>query len=235
MHTSAGRRRPLAPLLPLALLSVVALTGACTAQGDETSKPSSVVVQPGRPGEAATTISPEDFDGVDDPYSEWNDADVEFVTVMIDHHAQALEMSALAPGRASSEQVRTFAERIEGAQAGEIHALAAWLEARGLPVPVAAEAADGTGPRTPSDAGHGHAGMPGAVSAEELANLEAASGTEFDRAFLELMIRHHRGAVEMAHTVVAEGTDVYAGEMADETAAGQTAEIDRMEDLLAGM
>jgi uncharacterized protein (DUF305 family) len=244
----SARRRTLAPRTPrtsswgrqwrlAALLLAVTATASCTAGGTVTSEPSSVVVQPGRPGEQATTIAPEDFEAPGDPYAAWNEADAEFVTAMIGHHAQALEMSALAPDRSASEQVKTMADRIAAAQSAEIHALAAWLDARTLPVPVEAEAADGSGPRVPAeDDEHGHGELhPGMLTGDELAGLGAATGADFDRLFCELMIRHHRGAIDMAQEQITTGNDVYAGEMATDAAAEQSAEIARLEDILAGL
>lgn len=205
---------------------------ACTGDDEATATPSSVVVQPGQPGETARTTAPEDFDGPADP-GEWNQADVTFVTEMIGHHLQALDMAALAPDRAEADDVVALAERIAAAQGPEIHALAAWLQERELPVPAEAEGLDGTGPRVP-DAGHDHGagGMAGMLSAEQMAALEAATGAEFDRLFLEGMIQHHQGALDMADVALVDGQDTYALEIASDTAAGQGAEIDRMRGLL---
>ncbi len=213
---------------------VAALLGvaACTGDDGATPTPSSVVVQPGRPGETASTTAPEDFAGPAEP-GEWNQADVAFVTDMIGHHLQALDMAALAPDRAEDDDVVALAERIAAAQGPEIHALAAWLQERELPVPAGAESLDGTGPRVP-DAGHDHGedGMAGMLSAAQMSALEAASGAEFDRLFLEGMIQHHQGALDMAGVVLVDGQDAYALEIAADTAAGQGAEIDRMRGLL---
>lgn len=218
------------------LLLAATATASCSAGSEVTSEPSSVVVQPGRPGEQATTIAPEDFEAPDDPYAAWNEADAEFVTAMIGHHAQALEMSALAPDRSASEQVKTMADRIAAAQSAEIHGLAAWLDARSLPVPVEAEVADGSGPRDPAaDGEHGHELHPGMLTQDELSELSAATGADFDRLFCELMIRHHQGAIDMAQEQITTGSDLYAGEIANDTAAEQSAEIARLEDILAGL
>ncbi len=141
---------------------------------------------------------------------------------MIEHHLQALEIAALAPDRAGSDAVRSFAERVTAAQGPEVHALASWLQARDLAVPEGAQDAGGTGPRAPDGAGHDHgAGAAGMLSDEQLAALEAASGPKFDRLFLEGMIQHHEGALAMVDVVLVEGEDLFANEMAAETAAGQ--------------
>jgi uncharacterized protein (DUF305 family) len=154
---------------------------------------------------------------------------------MITHHLQALEISALAADRAENEQVKALASRIYDAQGAEIHGLAAWLQERDQPVPVDVEQLDGSGPRAPGNdhGAHGdHAAMPGMLSAEQVAALEAASGAEFDRLFLQGMIQHHQGAVEMSTTVLTEGVDGRTEELAADIGAGQTAEIGRMQDML---
>ncbi|WP_435737414.1 DUF305 domain-containing protein [Cellulosimicrobium sp. PMB13] len=226
------RRRRAGALTCAVVLPVLLVTAACTGDDDASATPSSVVVQPGRPGEDATTTAPEDFDGPSST-GRWNEADVTFVTSMIGHHLQALDMAALAPERAEAPEVVGFAERVTAAQGPEIHALAAWLQERELPVPVEVEALDGTGPRVPGTGHeHDHDAMAGMLSAEQLAALEAATGPEFDRLFLEGMIQHHQGALDMVDVVLVEGQDTYALEIAAETAAGQGAEIDRLRGLL---
>ena len=109
---SARRRRRAEALTCAVVLAVLGATTACTGGDDEaTGTPSSVVVQPGRPGEDATTTAPEDFAGPPST-GEWNQADVTFVTSMIGHHVQALDMAALAPERAEAPDVVALAERV---------------------------------------------------------------------------------------------------------------------------
>jgi uncharacterized protein (DUF305 family) len=214
-------------------LGVAFGVAACTPDPAPTSTPSSVVVQPGRPGEEATTVEPEDYAAAPEEDS-WNQADAAFVTGMIEHHLQALEIAALAPDRAESDAVRSFAERVTAAQGPEVHALASWLQARDLAVPEGADGDGGTGPRVPEGSAHEHGdGVSGMLSDEQLAALEAASGPEFDRLFLEGMIQHHEGALAMVDVVLVEGEDLFSNEIAAETASGQGGEIDRMRDLLA--
>src|SRR5918997_1621606 len=150
---------------------------ACSPDSEEaTSTPSSAVIQPGKPGEGSTTVSPEDFVDDDTGDPRWNQVDADFMTMMIGHHLQALEMAQLAPDRAEHEQVRAIADRINDTQGAEIHGLAAWLEERELPVPVDAAELDGEGPRAPeSHGGHGTGPeMPGMITEDEMAALEAA-------------------------------------------------------------
>jgi len=221
-----------------AAFAVAMVAVACTGEADDgtTSTPSSVVIQPGRPGEDSTTIAPEDFVDDDSGVLRWNDVDVDFMTMMIDHHLQALEVAELAPGRAENEQVKAIADRIHDTQAAEIHGIAAWLQERELPVPVDTEDLDGEGPRAPeTHTDHSEQEMPGMLTDDQLAALGAARGAEFDRLFLEDMIQHHEGAVEMSVTVLEEGLDERANEMATDMGAGQQAEIGRLQDILASM
>ena len=178
---------------------------------------------PGAPGEPVATAS----GPIDVEVPGWSHADLAFVQMMIPHHRQALEMAALAPERASSTEVLSLARRIDAAQAPEIWLMSQWLEAEGLDVPEA-----GDDPSEWDHAAHGHAGMAGLLSPEEMAALIRAEGTEFDRLFLEGMIRHHDGAVQMATEGMPESTNARVLELMEEVATGQLAEIARMQGLL---
>ncbi|TWG92619.1 uncharacterized protein (DUF305 family) [Nocardioides sp. J9] len=182
-----------------------------------------MVLQPGGPGEEAQTVGP-DAGAAEGDFSH---DDVAFVQMMIPHHAQALVMSDLAPGRAESRQVKALARRISAAQRPEILTMAAWLQEKGFSVPTAAD-----DPSAYDHGEHGHATMHGMLSDEQMRALEAASGAEFDRLFLEGMIQHHQGAIEMADAVARRGSDVRVTEMAEEMVIGQGAEVDRMRAVL---
>lgn len=154
-----------------------------------------------------------------------NDADVTFAQEMIPHHQQAVEMAALAEDRAGDPEVRQLAEEIEAAQAPEIETMTGWLESWGADVPE--ESMDH------SDMGHGSSdAMPGMMSAEDMAELEQSEGAAFDRLFLELMVEHHEGALEMARTQQAEGENPDALALAEKIEADQQAEIAEMQRLL---
>ncbi|MFB4193848.1 DUF305 domain-containing protein [Streptomyces carpaticus] len=209
-----------------AVLSLTALTG-CTGgeatAGDTGSDADASVIVPGRPGEEARTVSPQEAREAAGEGTGPNAADHAFMTMMIEHHEQAIEMTDLADAHAEDGAVRGIARRIAAAQEPEIEAMRAWL---------LRNAGDGGA----TGDGHGHAGhdghgdaMPGMASEEELARLRAARGAEFDALFLELMIAHHEGAVTMAADVSAQGNDVTALEMAAEIGASQRVEISRME------
>ena len=156
------------------------------------------------------------------PYAE---ADVAFMQGMIAHHRQALEMTALAPGRTTNPTLLSLAQRIEQTQRVEIARMSRWLEARGENAPDPSEHGD--------HAGHG-AHMPGMLTPDQMAQLAAAAGDAFDRLFLESMIRHHEGALTMVAELQAAGgglePEIYR--FAADVDADQRAEIARMQNLL---
>jgi uncharacterized protein (DUF305 family) len=160
-----------------------------------------------------------------------NAQDVTFATDMIPHHAQAVEMADLAEDRADSQEVQDLAEDISAAQGPEIEQMSSWLEAWGEDVP---DTGDMEG-MDHGDMGGDAADMPGMMSADDMGNLEAASGAEFDEMFLSMMIEHHKGAIEMAQTEQSDGEYPDAIEMAETIEKAQTAEIQTMEELLAAI
>jgi uncharacterized protein (DUF305 family) len=120
-------------------------------------------------------------------------ADVEFMSGMIPHHAQAVLIAGWVPERTERRDVRVLAERILVAQKDEIKLMQTWLDDRGLPVP----AADATHHVMKHGDMEHKMLMPGMLTDEELARLKAARGPAFDRLFLEYMIKHHQGAITM--------------------------------------
>jgi uncharacterized protein (DUF305 family) len=152
-------------------------------------------------------------------------ADVRFMQGMIEHHAQALDMTGLVPSRSSRQDMRLLAERIEVSQRDEIAMMRAWLMKRGE-----------RAPNVGATQGHGeaavhHAPMPGMLSAEELDGLQRAKGPEFERLFLQLMIRHHEGALVMVKELFGSrgaGQDTEIFTFASDVDADQRAEIQRM-------
>lgn len=160
------------------------------------------------------------------------EADVHFMTGMIPHHAQAVRIAGLAPSHGARADVRALAARIVVAQQDEIALVQTWLRDHRLPVP------DATAARMHmSMNGMEHAMlMPGMLTDAQLARLDAARGTEFDRLFLEAMIRHHHGAVEMVDQLFhanGAGQDETVFRFASDVYADQTTEIDRMQTMLA--
>jgi uncharacterized protein (DUF305 family) len=132
-------------------------------------------------------------------------------------------MAALAPSRAESAEVKKLAEDIKKAQDPEIRTLSGWLTSWGEQVP-----AEGAMDHSAHGAGAG-AGM---MTAQDMEQLKNASGKAFDTAFMELMIKHHEGAVEMARTEQAQGSFADAKTMAQAIISSQSAEIDQMKKAL---
>ncbi|MGW5036785.1 DUF305 domain-containing protein [Streptomyces parvulus] len=206
----------------LAALAVLGLS-ACDSDSDSETRSAAAtgpsVIAPGRPGEGNRTLSVEDAEKQRADDDSPNSADVSYARMMIQHHAQALEMTELVPRQAESERVRKLAERISAAQGPEIEAMRGWLKNHGEKE----DAASGA---------HDHAAMPGMATEAQLKKLRAARGDAFDRLFLTLMITHHEGAITMATDVKSEGNNVQVEEMADDVAAQQTSEISRMREML---
>jgi uncharacterized protein (DUF305 family) len=160
-------------------------------------------------------------------------ADIDFMTHMIGHHAQAIAMSRMAPTHDASSSIQILAERIINAQRDEIATMQRWLEDRNLPLPDSAGSAHDHG-------GHGtHAMlMPGMLTPGQMRALEAARGAEFDRLFLTLMIQHHEGAVTMVRQLfgsagAAQEDTIF--KFASDVSVDQTTEVARMRRMLAAM
>jgi len=176
------------------------------------------IVQPGAPGASSQVIAADK--AADLSRVQFTDADVRFMQGMIGHHAQAVEMVALVPSRTSSEDMKKLALRIDVSQADEINMMQRWLEIRGqaIPSPHAMHM-------------HGATLMPGMLTAEEMARLAEAKGVEFDRLFLEGMIKHHAGALTMVQDLLStpgagQESEIFA--FASDVDADQRMEIDRM-------
>lgn len=174
----------------------------------------------------------------------YNTADVDFATAMIPHHAQALSMVDLTEGRPLDPPVRELAEQIRSAQAPEIQTMSGWLSDWGREIPETmrdhshaghdsgGDVSDQMEGMEGMDAGHGRGGMPGMMTAEEMDQLQQASDVEFQRLWLDMMIDHHEGAVDMARSEVADGRFRGAVALARQIADSQRDEIERMQSLL---
>src|SRR5690606_39526011 len=174
---------------------------------------------------AAGTATEETTDGATEAEDVHNDADTMFAQMMIVHHEGAIEMADLAVEKADSEEVRSLAERISAAQGPEIEQMTSWLETWG----------EETSPMGHEGMDHGGMDMEGMSQEEAMAELESLSGAEFDQRFLELMIAHHRGAVDMAQEELDGGENPQALELAQKIIDDQQAEITEMEELLQGL
>ena len=157
-----------------------------------------------------------------------SEADVQFMTGMIGHHAQALVMSGLAPENGAGRQIRTLTARIINAQKDEIALMQRWLLDRGRPVPEVDDSGHLTRPMQ----------MPGMLTAGQLEDLENAQGPDFDRLFLTYMIQHHEGAVTMVHGLFATdgaALDEVAFKLASDIQVDQITEVARMRDMLEAL
>ena len=206
-------------LPPLIVLAAISLAGCRSA--DPSGAPPRTIVQPGAPGQPSRTIA-----AVDAPvYAiKHTAADVAFMQGMIGHHAQAVEMTDLLQTRTASADMKLLAKRIEVSQTDEIRFMERWLTSRKEPVP---------GP-------HAHHApgaklMPGMLSAADMARLTASRGVEFDKLFLEYMIKHHQGALVMVDELFASDGAGQEGDIhafASDVVADQQMEIARMSGML---
>ena len=208
----------------LLLVSLLAMPSVLTAQ-----QAPAPIVQPGAPGEVSRRITADQ--ATDLSKVTHTDADVQFMRGMMMHHAQALEMTALRPTRSQSDDLRLLALRIEISQADEIAMMKDWLKARGLPVHDP-HAHHGNAAADSARAVSDHMSlMPGMLTPDEMRRLAAAGGVEFERLFLELMIKHHDGALIMVRDLFASADAAQESEVfafASEVEADQAAEIGRM-------
>ena len=152
--------------------------------------------------------------------SDFNDDDVMFAQMMIPHHEQALELAdmALDPTLMASEQVKALASQIKAAQDPEIDVMTQWLTEWDQPLMDMSEDHSMT--------------MEGMLTVDEIAALGQLTGEEFDQAWVSAMIAHHKGAIEMADTVTAEGESALVQELADAIIQAQKSEMDALELLL---
>jgi uncharacterized protein (DUF305 family) len=201
-------------------LLAAALSAACRSAAPKAAGGGSDVpiVQPGAPGEPSKVIAA--AQAVDLSHVQATDADVKFMQGMIGHHQQAVEMVALIPTHSTRQDMQLLGKRIDLSQQDEMKMMRRWLEVRGKEVP--SEHAMHM---------HGATLMPGMLTPEEMATLEAAKGTEFDRLFLEGMMKHHGGAITMVNELFAApgaGQEVEIFSFASDVDADQRMEIDRM-------
>ena len=210
---------------PICVLFLGVLSASCrTARVASTPSPSDPppIVQPGAPGQPSRVITAEaaaDVSKVD-----YIDADIKFMQGMIGHHAQAIEMVTFIPTHTHRREMVLLGQRIDISQNDEITMMQEWLRARGQQVPAL-------------NAMHAHGAtiMPGMLTEEEMARLARANGDEFDRLFLEGMIKHHEGAITMVKELFATpgaGQDVSVFSFANDVDIDQRMEIQRMGALL---
>ena len=183
----------------------------------------SPIVQPGAPGELPRELSAEEAIEVAD--TRYTASDTRFMRDMIPHHQQALELSRLAPDRTNSPKLLEIAGKIEAAQGDEIAFMEQWLTSRG-------ESIDRSRPHA------GHHTMKGMATEAQMAALAAATGVEFDRQFLSLMIAHHEGAIDMVEALMEQPGSAYDPtlfEFTTDVSNDQSKEIELMHGLLLGL
>jgi uncharacterized protein (DUF305 family) len=200
------------------VLLVVFLAASMPACGSADTGGPPPIIQPGAPGEPSRTIG--GSKATDLSRIGFTDADVRFIQGMIGHHAQAIEMTRLLMSRTMRVDMKLLGRRIELSQADEIEIMRGWLAARGQEIP----------------SGHVHELMPGMLTPEEMNRLAHAHGVEFDRLFLEGMIKHHGGALIMVkelfdHPGAGQDSELFA--FASDVDVDQRIEISRMGAMLA--
>ena len=200
----------------LCVLLGAAGAAACHSAGTSQAP---AVIRPGAPGTAGRAAA----GPVAAP--KFTEADVRFMQGMIGHHAQAIEMTTLLKTRSRRDDMKLLALRIEISQSDEIRMMQQWLKDRGQSVPDV-------------HAHHAHDAtlMPGMLTPEEMTQLAAAAGTDFDKLFLQFMIKHHEGALVMVKELLAQPGAAQEAEIfafASDVEADQQMEIDRMRAMLA--
>jgi uncharacterized protein (DUF305 family) len=153
---------------------------------------------------------------------------------MIPHHAQAVLIAGWAASHGARADIRVLCERIVVGQRDEIDLMQGWLRQKGAPVP----AADATHLKMNMNGMQHDMLMPGMLTPEELAALEKARGTEFDRLFLQAMIKHHEGAISMVDQLLSSdgaAQDDVIYKFASDVYADQTTEIAFMKKMLAAL
>ncbi|MFJ6024944.1 DUF305 domain-containing protein [Brevundimonas sp. NPDC092305] len=197
------------------------------------------IFQPGAPGAASRVISA--GDAVALSRTTFTPGDVAFMQHMIVHHGQAVEMVGLLEAQGESDTVKLLGRRIAMSQEAEIEVMRTWLRDRGQPLEMA-----GMGHAGMDHSAHeGHAMpasetalMPGMLSPAQMQRLAAARGADFDRLFLEGMIQHHQGALDMVDEMLARpdaAEDPMLSDFASSVVGDQTAEIRRMQFVLSDL
>ena len=217
---------PISPRTPTAVLALAVLS-ACSSASSHTVQssrpPNPVVIK----GDSAAIANAKP----DKSRYEATEADIKFMSGMIHHHSQAIVMAKMAPTHGASSSIQTLAGRIINAQTDEINLMSQWLRDHNQPVPV-------PNPKgmTMKMGGEEHVMlMPGMLTDEQMKQLEAAKGPEFDKMFLTLMIQHHSGAVSMVKELFATygaGLDETVFKLASDVNTDQTTEIARMQRML---
>jgi uncharacterized protein (DUF305 family) len=207
----------------------LALAGLLAGSATVALAQSAPIVLPGAPGQPSRVIGAEE--AIKLANTSYSPADIAFMQQMIVHHQQAVDMAALVKARTNNPDIIAIAGRIDAGQADEMKFMRGWLTDRGEPL--AMPAMDHSG-----HAGHAGHAMKGMASAAQMAELAAANGTAFDRLFLQLMIPHHKGALDMVDDLLSKSGSAYDPAMfqfTSDVTTDQKAEIEKMNRTLAGL
>ncbi|HEX5439218.1 MAG TPA: DUF305 domain-containing protein [Gemmatimonadaceae bacterium] len=208
----------------LAAMAGAACSSATRGAAQHASQPAAVADE-----SEQAAIAQARTDSIRRPYTE---ADIRFMTGMIPHHSQAIVMSGWAPSHGANPDVQRLAARIINAQRDEIVTMQSWLRDRRQPVPPASAAGM---PMMAMDGSQHTMLMPGMLTPEQMKQLDAARGADFDRLFLTFMIQHHSGAISMVKDLFASygaGQDELVFKLASEINVDQSTEIARMRKML---
>ncbi len=184
-----------------------------------------------QPSHPVSGVEQARVDSIRRPYTA---ADIEFMSGMIGHHAQAVKMAGWAESHGASKSLQIFCGRVAMAQTAEIGLMSNWLKDRNQPVPEP----DARGMKMKMNGQDMFMMMPGMLTDEQMKQLDAARGADFDRLFLTFMIQHHKGAITMVDTLFntpGAGQDEFVFKFANDVQADQSTEIDRMQQMLAAM
>ncbi|MEU5260093.1 DUF305 domain-containing protein [Amycolatopsis sp. NPDC021455] len=196
------------PIISAITLASALLLGACGAESGSTA-------MPGMQSSAAAAGAGRE--------AGHNPDDVTFVQQMIPHHTDAVNMAKLVPSRSKNPQVIDLASRIEKGQDPEIQQMQGWLSTWNASMPGMPGMSDGSMP------GMSGGSMPGMMSAEDMQKLGEAKGAEFDKMWLDMMIKHHQGAIDMAKTELGKGASTEAKTLAQKIIDAQQGEITEMQ------
>lgn len=219
------------PARSLAAVALAAVAAACTGHAPAASPPAPAPAPAASAVVATDSTMAHTYDMADMPGMSgmdaapvkipagaiYTEADVRFMQGMIAHHGQAIYMSRMAAAHGANAHLQKFADKIDQSQRAEIKLMQDWLRANGQ--------------AAPDSSSWRHVMMPGMLTAEQLHQLDAAHGPDFDRQFLTLMIQHHRGALQMVRDLLAAplaAQDVDVSVFANDVNAVQTAEIETM-------
>jgi uncharacterized protein (DUF305 family) len=212
----------LRPGSPFGFIALLTITACASGRSSASSDPAIGAMGP------AAAVARARADSLRLPYTK---ADIDFMSGMISHHAQAIKMASWAPTHGASPALVRFAERVVVGQSDEIAMMQSWLRDRLQPVPEA----DPAGMKMKMGDMEHVMLMPGMLTAEQMKELDSARGKEFDRLFLTFMIQHHRGAIDMVRQLFsAHGAaqDETVFKFANEVEIDQTEEIQRMQQML---